>query len=291
MNLRVLVWNIRGRGKRPCDAAFGLLPELIDNYQPSLITLIEAPDDAGSRLRKLGVEVRLPERTGVTKNPRGLLTFGLDAYLSLKERSSARHYRAYEASLAGHEPLTLVTVHLQSPLYDKGEPEHPRWRANKCREFVEATETDARHTRTVLFGDFNMDPFASAMVSLDGLNAMSTAVRARKVRKFDDTDRAAFYNPMWSMFGDRPPSPDLPASPAGTYYLDEKGPAGYFWHMPDQVLLRAQLSAHLTELGIVDEVGSTSLVHRKTRRPSVSDHLPVLFELNESVWKRSSHAT
>jgi hypothetical protein len=173
---------------------------------------------------------------------------------------------------------------LESQLHDKGDPDRARQRAHRCRAFVERVEEDTGHRRTAVYGDFNMNPFHHAMVNFDGLNAMSTAFRARRARVLAGVTRPTFYNPMWSLFGDRRPMPDGRVSPAGTYYMDEDGPAGYFWHMPDQVLVRFELSAHLGHLSIIDEVDSKSLVSPDARRPAVSDHLPVLFEINESVW-------
>lgn len=39
--------------------------------------------------------------------------------------------------------------------------------------------------------------------------------------------------------------------------MDDDGPAGCFWRMPDQVLLRGELSSHLTGLDVIDEVEAT----------------------------------
>ncbi|MFO7561508.1 MAG: hypothetical protein R6X02_02595 [Enhygromyxa sp.] len=254
---------------------------MVREFQPHVLTLIEAPASSGARLQNAGLQLESVERTP-TDSDRGLRTFCLSERLQLTQRGVDRYHRAYEAVLPGHQPLTLVTVHLPSALHDKGDPDHARRRADFCRGFVERVEQDVGHTRTAVYGDFNMNPFAHAMVNFDGLNAMSTAFRARRARKLAGATRATFYNPMWSLLGDR--RLDGRVSPAGTYYMDEDGPAGYFWHMPDQVLIRFELCAHLGGLNIIDEVGSRSLVSRGARRPAVSDHLPVLFEFNESVW-------
>lgn len=221
-------------------------------------------------------------------NPRALKTFRLDESLRLRSRGGDLYHKAHEVILPGHEPLSLVTVHLPSQIHDKGDPDRLRRRADQCRNFVERVEGDTGHTRTAVYGDFNMNPFAHAMVNFDGLNAMSTARRARRARTLGGTSRPAFYNPMWSLFGDRRSMPDGRPSPAGTYYMDEDGPAGYFWHMPDQVLIRYELAAHLGELSIIDQIDSELLVSKDARRPNMSDHLPVLFEFNESVWTEVS---
>lgn len=276
--LRILFWNVRGSKRSACDAALAIVPALVCEFEPDILTLIEAPTDTELRLANTGVRLR-PVAHQVDDNPRGLRTFGLSDRLTLSECGADRHFRAYQVTLRGHQPLTLAAVHLRSPINDKGDPARPRMRAGRCRAFVEDIERDTGHRRTIVYGDFNMDPFSPAMVDINGLNAVSTAFRARRTRTSEGTTRATFYNPTWSLFGDRPP-------PAGSLYVDDDGPSGYFWHMPDQVLLRTELSEHLDELVLVDEVGATKLVSQKAEKPCVSDHLPMLITLNESVWTK-----
>jgi exonuclease III len=288
MTLRVLFWNVNGRRAAATDSAFALLPALVRAHQPDVLTLIEAPANASDRLRSLELTAELVQE--LEDNPRRLLTFTLNRGLTIVSRGATRHHRAYEVAVPGRRPLNLVAVHLRSMTNDKGDPDRQRMRAQECRRFVEDIEGDTGHARTVVYGDFNMDPFARATVNIDGLNAMSTAWRARRSRTLEGTTRRTFYNPMWSLLGDRPPvigdrPPVERPSPAGTYYVDDEGPAGYFWHMPDQVLLRAELIPYLIDVAIIDEVDGHPLVGPKAHKPCVSDHLPVVLHLGESVWE------
>lgn len=59
----------------------------------------------------------------------------------------------------------------------------------------------------------------------------------------------------------------------------DDGPAGYFWHMPDQVLVRAELIDHLGAVDILDMVEQDALVSDGVRKPSVSDQTRVTGEL------------
>ena len=101
--------------------------------------------------------------------------------------------------------------------------------------FLRNTETKAGHSRTILVGDFNMNPFDNGMVDLNGFGAMMTKELARKHSRTDSESRGRFYNPMWSRLG------DFSEGPPGTYYYPQSDNAHVYWHMLDQVLIRLDL--------------------------------------------------
>lgn len=146
-------------------------------------------------------------------------------------------------------------------------------------------EDALEHRRTVLVGDLNMDPFAPGVTAAQALNAVMTRDIARRgTRRVGGEEFRYFYNPMWGAFGDRT------TGPPGTYYYSPPGPAGRYWHLFDQVLLRPALMDTLAELRILHTDGGDSLLTRRGRslltrrgRPRLSrysDHLPLLFRLD-----------
>jgi hypothetical protein len=69
-------------------------------------------------------------------------------------------------------------------------------------------ERQVGHSRTVLAGDLNMNPFDKGMVSAAGLNAvMTTQLAIRRTRTVQGWQYSFFYNPMWGRFGDTTPGP------------------------------------------------------------------------------------
>src|SRR5215211_5035003 len=115
---------------------------------------------------------------------------------------------------------------------------------------ISETEDVIGHQRTVLVGDFNMNPFDLGMVGAQALNAVMTRDLARREgRTVAGRPYRYFYNPMWGCYGDRTPGP------AGTYYYSAPGPRGYYWHLFDQVLLRPTLMESLAELRILEDDG------------------------------------
>ena len=138
-------------------------------------------------------------------------------------------------------------------------------------------ENERQNERTILCGDFNMDPFEEGLIAANAFHAMSTAESAMKgSRTIQSRMYNFFYNPMWSFFGDRT------AGPAGTHHYRHSGHVSYDWHMYDQVLLRPACIDLLRDLEIVVEASNVQLAG-KDGRPDrqYSDHLPSWFALEK----------
>jgi len=171
----------------------------------------------------------------------------------------------------------LVTAHLQSKMYASEESQLQS--AIRLMPYVEEAEEKIGHSRTIVCGDFNMDPFEPAMIGAAGFHAMiSRTTASRGFRTVDGEKRKFFYNPMWSFYG------DTSLGPPGTYHYSRSSQVTYFWHMFDQVLFRPELldGFEQQDLAILTEVdGRSLLTSNGTPDTTVgSDHLPILFRLN-----------
>src|SRR4029077_188153 len=99
------------------------------------------------------------------------------------------------------------------------------------RYLIEQAEQQVGHGRTVLVGDWNMNPFEEGMISAAGLHGVMTRDLAIQGSRIVDRETYRFfYNPMWGRFGDTTPGPP------GTYYHRSSEHIAYFWHLFDQVL-------------------------------------------------------
>jgi len=146
-------------------------------------------------------------------------------------------------------------------------------------ETVKRAEMKAKHTRTILVGDFNVNPFEAAVVGALGLHAvMAKQVAMRNNRTVQNKEYQFFYNPMWRHFGERSDGPP------GTYYYGPAGQVTYFWNIFDQVLVRPALIPHFPdhELRILTAIGDVNLLNTngQPNRDVASDHLPMLFKLD-----------
>jgi len=189
-----------------------------------------------------------------------------------EDRLTVRHLQ-----LPGLMDILLAVVHFPSKL---------RWssdsQAFECHELagsLKEAENRIGHSRTVLVGDLNMNPFETGVVSANGLHGVMTrTIAERETRVVQGRQYQFFYNPMWSLLGDASPGP------SGTHFYGAAEHACYFWNMFDQVLIRPALLDRFsnTDLQILESDGQTSFVSAQTGRPDpnvASDHLPLIFSL------------
>jgi len=145
-------------------------------------------------------------------------------------------------------------------------------------DLIREAEKRVGHHRTVIMGDFNMNPYARGMVNASGFNAvMSREIAEKRKRTIQKREYPFFYNPMWSLSG------DISSGPAGTFYFAPKGHSSYYWHTLDQVLIRPDLLECFNSLTlkILDSDGERSLLSASGKPDDswASDHLPLFFEL------------
>lgn len=171
----------------------------------------------------------------------------------------------------------LTAVHMPSKLHfsEKSQISECINLANAIRE----VEEKLGHRKTVLVGDFNMNPFEYGVIAANGLHAVMTKdITLRRERMVQDKPYPFFYNPMWGHWG------DANETPAGTYYYEKAEHDVYFWNLFDQVMLRPDVLPFFRndDLKILTACSGKSLMTDKglPDKDGGSDHLPILFTLN-----------
>jgi len=195
----------------------------------------------------------------------------------LRPRHDSSRFTIRQLALPARTDILIAAAHLPSKM---------RWsdtsQAFECAEFartVREVEAEIGHTRTVIVGDLNMNPFEDGLLAASGLNAaMTREIASRGARTVQGRLYPFFYNPMWGRFG------DTTQGPPGTYYYESSEHVATFWHMFDQVLVRPELLdrfGHDT-LKILTTDGVVELLDEKGHPDSsgFSDHLPIVFELD-----------
>lgn len=186
---------------------------------------------------------------------------------------SIRHLRLPEKP-----ELLVCAVHFPSKL--RQAPIDQTMYAVGFNEQLAIAEEVVGHSRTVLVGDLNMNPFEDGMVTTQGMHAVMTReIASRPTRRVKYEGNPYFFNPMWSHFGERT------EGHAGTYYLSSPKARADFWNIYDQVLLRPDLLPYFQpdDLRILhrDELANVSFITPNGRPDAmnISDHLPILFRL------------
>jgi len=172
--------------------------------------------------------------------------------------------------------MLLVAAHLPSKLHQSEQDQ-----ILDCTRFariIEEAELEVGHTRTLVIGDFNMNPFESGIVGAEGIHAVSDRrIAAKGTRKVRGEHKRFFYNPMWRYFGDIPPGPP------GTYFYDTGTQVNLYWNIFDQVLIRPELLDAFSDekIQIVTQADSKSLISYSGRPNELvgSDHFPILLTL------------
>ena len=188
------------------------------------------------------------------------------------ERLTIRHLR-----LPGAENILLAVVHFPA----KGSMSDSSQNAQSVElsNSIKRAEQTVQHSKTVLVGDLNMNPFQEGVVNANGLHGvMSRQIARQRTRTVQSKEYPFFYNPMWSLLGDATPGP-----PA-TYYRRNAEQTEFFWYMLDQVLIRPDLLDRFDpqDLQILDSDGEISFLSDQglPNKRRFSDHLPLLFKLD-----------
>ncbi len=174
--------------------------------------------------------------------------------------------------------MLVVAVHLSSKLWKKTEDQILA--STRLARYIRQAEQSVGHTRTIVMGDLNMNPFEVGVVGSEGLHGvMDKEIAAEEARVVQGERCSFFYNPMWTVLGEGG------ARPLGTYYYRSSSEVNYYWNVFDQVLVRPSLIKLLSDdaIHVVTEIEGVPILtpHGIPDRANASDHLPLVCQLKE----------
>lgn len=269
--LSFLFWNLQRKNR---DA---LVADLARECSADVICLAECETISAellaslSRNRKVAFVENRPYEAGKVR----VISRFLDAELHPVFYSSNARMTIWRLWLPGTDIL-LAVMHFQSKI--NWEDDDQLEEMQVLARYIREVEQTAGHSRTVVLGDFNMNPFERGMASSHGLHGVMTRQLASEgSRIVAGNEYPYFYNPMWGCLGDRTPGP------AGSHFARIAAPLSYFWNTFDQVLIRpALLPAFPGDAKLIDSIGERSLIgdNGKIDTEFGTDHLPVFFSLD-----------
>lgn len=270
--LRFLFWNLNGKTLQHRVA------KLARAHETDVLVLAECSILESLILDALNAETQSSFRksTSLLENLAVFTRLGPCSAVTLLDDEAMR-LTFQQVWLPSGIDLLLVATHFRSKLHWSDASQSQE--CVRLGQVIRRQEGRMGHSRTVLLGDLNMNPFEAGVVSCHGLHATMAKQVARRVsRRISTEEFPFFYNPMWGHFG------DALDGPPGTYYDSRSEPVTYFWNIFDQVLIRPSLlDVFVPEsLRILDSDGDETFLtdHGVPRQSTGSDHLPIAFALN-----------
>lgn len=173
------------------------------------------------------------------------------------------------------ERFLIFTLHLPSK-YAQELSDLNMYTSQILRE-SEQLEEQRKSEKSIVVGDFNMNPFVNGMIFALGFNAVMCPTIAKKhSRKVLNEERKFYYNPIWYLMG------NYFNSCKGTFCYST-ATKSYYWYTYDQVIIRPDLidKFDINELKILNVINEKSLLTKNNipNKKMISDHLPIKFKL------------
>ncbi len=263
--LTFLFWNIN---RKPLASQ---VANIVKKYEVDIVVLAECLEENAISINKnLGVEQFIYFHSNCTR----IRIFAKSSLGQIEEVFYNKRMTIRKLQING-ESILFAALHLLSKT---NIPESVQYNDSiHYNNYICQEEQNADHHRTLVVGDFNMNPFEKGMADYISFNAVMTQGIAQKERRVVQSENYMyFYNPMWSLMG------DLSKGVSGTYFYNE-GYNVYQWQMYDQVLVRPQLLRYFdTEsVQILKTDGEVNFLkdNGEIDKKKTSDHLPILFSL------------
>lgn len=275
METSFVIWNTKRK------SLYDQVSDLAHEQTADLIILIESTAVPSQMINYL--EIKTNQKFYYHKNTmqfeNGHLYF---KYENSEVRTLTEHKRySIKEIKTCSEIFNLVIVHLPSKNNWGNSADHDAMCTVLIRD-IDYFEKDNGHKKSIIVGDFNMNPFENGLINATGLHSvMDREIAETKSRNIYDKEYEFLYNPMWSYLGTKGKG-----IVNGTNYHNTGKYLNYYWNLYDQILIRPDLLKYFDEdkLEIITEINGTSLTKRvkETTRieDSISDHLPVRFKLN-----------
>ena len=270
MKLTILFWNINQLNRAR------LINELIKEHSVDIILLAESNIEDGELLRQINDGNKRIFRSAENNENRVKL-YARDPVEYMKPIADHGTTAIREVLIESSLSILIVAIHLRSKMFSSDVDQ--TLQSTETIGQIEIAENIVEHSRTIVIGDLNMNPFEPGLIGASAFNAvMDRRIASRRYRTVEGKKYKFFYNPMWSKFG------DLNEGPPRTYYYDDSSQANYYWNIFDQILVRPELleDYEIEDVKVIDTIFETSLVNASGKPVSTigADHLPVIVRLS-----------
>ena len=191
-----------------------------------------------------------------------------------KEEKRFTSYKIFDKE----EIYLFNVVHLSSAMYleEAARDQRAINVSQVLRKIEEGIFADTEY-KSIVVGDFNLQPYSLGIISVHGFNATMSMTKAKKrFRKVEDESKLFYFNPTWKLMGDN-------KIVQGTYYnSSDQQEKSIYWYSFAQLLIRPCFIERFNwdYFGIIEKTESYYFVsNEKIDKSNYSDHLPIKFEI------------
>lgn len=273
-----LFWNLKGGSQ---DSLCACLTELVVLHDIQILIVAEATLTLRQRFLQHCQGQGLGYSELETLQPQ-VKTHIFSRYppASFRDLAGSDRMRVLGVKIGDLDEILLFSLHLSDArnysLEDRAFLSQP------IAQQIRTEQDRAGHSRSIVVGDFNMNPFDPPMISPAGFHAvMDKAIIQRKkgkrTIKKEDVIYPYLYNPTWHLMGNQV------ASVPGSYYFSQPK-VTHYWYTLDQVLVGPDLVSKFSidALALLTQVNGHCLLTSRSGKPNAkrySDHLPLKFSL------------
>lgn len=278
--LKFLMWNLNNKADKNLDA----LKELYIERNPDLLLLIETKIGdteiiklSNNNLRSAMVNDKKTIRLYISKNIDAQIINEEEKEIEAEDgkRRQIKERLVFFKLRINDQNILLVGIHFPSKFNNTVAAQQQiikRWKT-----WIEGQEKILKTDKTILFGDFNLNPQEVSIYSHEGLSAHSTMNASTRVK-------TKYYNPMWATMGDFVYQTGAPKVP-GTYFRDigEDNVDEIHWNVLDGLLIKNSLVDCFSkkDLEIITHTKNHIFyANNQIDSRNYSDHLPVKFNFN-----------
>ena len=193
--MKILYWNIAQ------NRIGDLLREIAIEQDIDMLILSECPDDIAYLLTHLNNSN--PKTYKYVDNSLSRERMFVSFLPSLVDNVlDVDHLSIRKVNPPLGDSFLMALVHLPSKMYERSKGQ--ALYATRIERYIEEQERKHDHERTVVVGDFNMNPFEVGLVGPEAFHAVPhRRIAVREARMIYGERKPYYYNPMWNYLGDK----------------------------------------------------------------------------------------
>lgn len=171
-----------------------------------------------------------------------------------------------------NQTYLLVGVHLPSNTHGDGSSDRKNVIRKLINDVVEAEKNNIKSS--IIIGDMNASPFDAELIEKDAFNSVlfKRIINQQEFVAYQGDSYRRFYNPIIEYINET--NQDY-----GSFYYGS-GNGCLYWYCYDQLLVRKGLIDNIIDFKYLKQIKQLNLMNRVRPNRKISDHLPLLVELD-----------